>query len=85
MLDYIYNWLENIAFYLIMVVAIIQMVPGNSYKKYIRYFAGMILILMLTGPVFKIFGMSTYQSEEYEKVKQKIEEATGYMEEIIGE
>ena len=84
MLDYIYKWLENIAFYMVIIVAVIQMIPGNSYKKYIRFFAGMILILMLIGPIFKIFGMSYYQTQEYQKKLKEIEEATTYMEGIIG-
>lgn len=84
MLDYIYKWLENIAFYMVIIVAVIQMIPGNSYKKYIRFFAGMILILMLIGPIFKIFGMSHYQNQEYQKRLKEIEEATTYMEGIVG-
>ena len=85
MLDYIYQWMENIAFYLVIVVVIVQMVPGTHYKKYIRFFAGLILILMLTGPILKIFGISEYQDTEYQKELKKIEEATRYMEDIIGE
>ena len=85
MLDYIYQWIENIAFYLVIVVAVMQMVPGESYKKYIRFFAGMILILMLTGPILKIFGMSEFQVAEYQKELEEIENATKYMEQIIGE
>lgn len=84
MLDYIYEWLENIAFYMVIIVAVIQMIPGDSYKKYIRFFAGMILILMLTGPIFNVFGMSYYQNKEYQKKLKEIEEATTYMEGIIG-
>lgn len=85
MLDYIYEWMENIAFYMVIVVAAMQMVSGESYKKYIRFFAGMILILMLTGPILKIFGMSEFQVTEYQKELEKIENATKYMEQIIGE
>lgn len=85
MLDYIYEWIENIAFYMVIVVAAMQMIPGDSYKKYIRFFAGMILILMLTGPILKIFGMSELPNKEYQKELEKIENATKYMEEIIGE
>ena len=85
MLDYIYQWIENIAFYLVMIVAVMQLVPGESYQKYIRFFAGMILILMLTGPILKLFGMSDYQSTEYQKELEKIEQATGYFEEMMGE
>lgn len=85
MLDYIYQWIENIAFYLVIVVAIMQMIPGESYKKYIRFFVGMILILMLTGPILNIFGMTDVQNAEYKKELEEIENATKYMEEIIGE
>lgn len=85
MLDYIYEWMENIAFYMVIVVAAMQMVAGESYKKYIRFFAGMILILMLTGPILKIFGMSEFQNTEYQKELEEIENATKYMEQIIGE
>ena len=85
MLTYIYDWIENIAFYLVILVAVMQMIPQNSYQKYIRFFAGMILILMLAGPIVKLFGMTTFQSIEYQSVLQEMEEASGYMERIIGE
>ena len=85
MLNYIYDWIENIAFYLVILVAVMQMIPQNSYQKYIRFFAGMILILMLAGPIVKLFGMTDFQSIEYQSVLQEMEEASGYMESIIGE
>lgn len=85
MLDYIYQWIENIAFYLVILVAVMQMIPQSSYQKYIRFFAGMILILMLAGPILKLFGMTEYQSSEYQNAVREIEEAATYMEEIIGE
>lgn len=76
MLEYIYEWIENIAFYLVIVVAILHMIPGEGYKKYIRFFIGMILILMLSTPMLKIFGMTEFSKEEYEKMMEKIEEVT---------
>ena len=84
MLEAIYEWIENIAFYLVMIVAVIQMVPSNSYKKYIRFFAGMILILMLAGPILKVFGMSTLQSKVYQEKLGEMEEKLKEMENIIG-
>ena len=85
MLNYIYDWIENIVFYLVVLVAVMQMIPQNSYQKYIRFFAGMILILMLAGPIIKMFGMTDFQSIEYQSTLQEIEDATGYMERIIRE
>lgn len=74
MLEYIYEWMENIACYLVIVVAVIHMVPSESYKRYIRFFVGMILILMLANPILKLWGMSEFPKEEYEKRLQEIEE-----------
>ncbi len=85
MVAFIYEWIENIAFYLVILVAVMQMIPQNSYQKYIRFFAGMILILMLAGPIFRIFGMTELQNTEYENAMREIEEASGYMERIIRE
>ena len=84
MLDYIYEWMENIAFYMVLIVAIVQILPDNSYKKYVRFFAGLILILMMTGPVLKIFNMEEYQSTEYQKEMEEIQEVIKDMEGIIG-
>jgi stage III sporulation protein AF len=85
MIAFIYEWMENIAFYLVILVAVMQMIPQNSYQKYIRFFAGMILILMLAGPILKLFGMTTFHSMEYQNAMREIEDATGYMERIIRE
>lgn len=85
MIAFIYDWMENIAFYLVILVAVMQMIPQNSYQKYIRFFAGMILILMLTGPILRIFGMTDLQSKAYQNTLREIEDATGYMERIIRE
>ena len=85
MIAFIYDWMENIALYLVILVAVMQMIPQNSYQKYIRFFAGMILILMLAGPILKLFGMTTFHSMEYQNAMREIEDATGYMERIIRE
>ena len=43
------------------------------------------MILMLTGPILKLFGMSEFPNDEYKKELEEIENATKYMEEIIGQ
>ena len=47
MFEYLYEWTQNIAFYLILTTAVFHALPATSYKKYIRFFTGMILILMI--------------------------------------
>lgn len=76
-MEYIYEWIENLAFYMVVMAVGIQMIPNESYKKYIRFFAGMILILLLAEPVVRIIGMKELELEG-------IENAAKSMEKIIG-
>lgn len=82
MLEYIYEWIENIAVYLVLVVAVLHMVPNEEYKRYIRFFIGMILMLMLAGPILKIWGMSEFPKEEYQRQLKEIEEVISFGESI---
>ena len=82
MLEYIYEWIENIAVYLVLVVAVLHMVPNEEYKRYIRFFIGMILMLMLAGPILKIWGMSEFPKEEYRRQLKEIEEVISFGESI---
>ena len=90
MLTYLYEWIENIAFYMVIITVAMQMIPNSSYKKYIRFFTGLILIIMLSGPIMKIFGMEQelqefYKSAEYQQKVKEIARATKYLEEFSGE
>lgn len=67
MFDYLYEWLQNISFYLILVTAVLQAVPNQEYRKYIRFFTGLVLILMLLAPILDLFGSEVRISEIYEK------------------
>ena len=57
MLENIYTWIENLAFYMVIMVAVMQSIPGENYKKYVRFFAGLVFIMMVLGPVLKIINM----------------------------
>lgn len=87
MFAFFYQWLQNLAFYLIVITAVIHMIPNHSYKKYIRFFTGLILIIMLSEPVLKAVGMQMtfselYDSAVYEQKIREIEENTRYLEGI---
>lgn len=67
----LYDWIQNIAVYLILVSAVMHAIPGKDYEKYIRFFSGLILILLLFTPLLNLTGMaeeftSLYKSREYE-------------------
>lgn len=68
MFDYFYEWIQNIAFYLVLVTAVLNAVPNKDYRKYIRFFTGLVLVLMLVTPVLKVFGTDLRLEELYREV-----------------
>ena len=40
MFTYIYDWIKNLVFYLILMTMLMQIIPDSDYKKYIRFFYG---------------------------------------------
>lgn len=87
MFEYLYGWMQNIAFYMVMVTAVMHIIPNLDYKRYIRFFTGLVLVVMLTAPFLKILGMGDtwhglYANARYQEQVQKMEEATKYLEEV---
>lgn len=80
MFAYIYEWLKNLTTYTLLVAIIMQLIPSEEYRKYIRFFCGMVLIIMLMTPLLQLFDMKgefeeLYQSREYERMIRELEEA----------
>lgn len=50
-MDALYGWVNNIVYYLILVTMITNLLPAGKYEKYLRLFAGCILILLVIQPV----------------------------------
>ncbi len=89
-MNYLYEWMKNLAFYMVIITVALQMLPNNSYKKYLEFFTGLILILMLMSPILKILGIEKefhkfYDQAEYEQKVKEIEQATEYLEGFSGE
>ena len=80
MLEWIYGWIQNISVYLIVMAAVMHAIPGKDYGKYIRFFSGLVLILMLSSPLLRLAGMegtfrTLYKGKEYEMERREIERA----------
>ena len=85
MLDYVYQWIRGIAYYLVLVTVVLELVAGQSYRKYIRLFTGIILVLLVLAPVsrgLKLLGEDSLDSVEssYEEAEEEIEEKIREME-----
>ena len=87
MMDVIYEWIRNLVCYLVIFTAVMEILPGKEYKKYIQFFAGLVLILLLATPILKITGMEQsfwdiYHDRTYQQEKQEITEKENYFENI---
>ncbi|MBA4687203.1 MAG: stage III sporulation protein AF [Candidatus Galacturonibacter soehngenii] len=59
MITGIYQWIKNIAFYMILITAVMNVIPNNNYKKYINLFTGIVMIILVISPISKLLGAST--------------------------
>lgn len=59
MITGIYQWIKNIAFYMILITAVMNVIPNNNYKKYINLFTGIVMIILVISPISNLLGAST--------------------------
>lgn len=57
MLTQLYLWLQNVVCYFLLLTVVLNLLPDDSYKKYIRYYMGLLLILTFLSPIFQITDM----------------------------
>ena len=79
MFSYLYEWIMKLSFYMVMVTMVLHVVPNSDYKRYIRFFTGLVLTVMLTDPFFRLLGMgqlwqNLYESPVYREQVEKMEE-----------
>lgn len=87
MFAYLYEWIRNVAFYLVLVTALLHVLPRSGYQKYIRFFTGLVLILLVLAPVLKLFQMEEELRDAYrdDSWLEQLEEIEGVGEIQIGD
>lgn len=84
-IDTVYNWVKNLAFFAILNTAVLQMIPDQGFQKYVRFFTGLLMVSMLILPIFKVTGKENiftdiYKSREY---REQLEENSKKSQELI--
>ena len=62
-MDAIYSWIKNIAFCMIIITAVLNILPNNGYKKYVRVFTGIVLLIVIISPL-DLLGSFTSQIDK---------------------
>lgn len=84
--EYIFGWIRDIAFYTLLMEVVLHMLPEQGQKKYLQFFMGIVLIILVISPVLSAAGLerqldetyvrqtSDQELEEFQKRQQEIEE-----------
>ena len=51
------QWIQKIISMLLVMSAVLQVIPGKDYEKYIRFFCGLVLILLALSPIAALKGL----------------------------
>lgn len=53
----IYEWMRNLAVFYIFLTLVTHLVPDGRYEEYIRFFMGLLLILILLSPLLELMNV----------------------------
>lgn len=84
MSKYLYEWVQNLAYYMIAIHMLMHVLPDNGYKKYVRFFVGLMLTALLADPVFQVLQVKEhfwqyYYESNVEQNRKDMEDAAGYL------
>lgn len=63
----VYQWVRNLAVYYIILTALMHIMPGSQYSKYIRYFMGILLILIISSPLLNLLHLKEQMNGLFQK------------------
>ncbi|MDD2960197.1 MAG: stage III sporulation protein AF [Lachnospiraceae bacterium] len=65
------EWLYQIIFYLCLMTVVLQIIPDTGLKKYVRFFLGLLFILVVLRPVGELAGGNFEGRLELARLKQE--------------
>lgn len=71
------EWIRSVLILYFLMMILLYFTAGESYKKFIRFFMGLVLALTLISPVLKLFGKTEALQEgiAFESFQQRMAEA----------
>ena len=71
MLQNLYKWIQDLAVWLVISAAALQAMPGKNYGKYVRFFTGLVTVLLLISPILKLTGTDQTLEELWDARQQE--------------
>lgn len=74
-MDAVYGWVKHIIYYVIFLSIVSSLLADTKYEKYVRFFAGMVLILLVAGPLVNGLGIEEQLASAFAQLSFKQEAA----------
>ena len=52
------NMVKYVAVFYLMEQMVLNLLPGKTYERYVRFYLGLLLVLLLLRPVFRVLDLS---------------------------
>lgn len=65
MREFLFQWIQDIAFYSLLMVVVLNVLPKQSQQKYLKFFMGIVLIILVISPVLTFTGLDQRLDETY--------------------
>ena len=70
----ILDMVRMIAVFYLLEQMVLQLIPGERYERYVRFYLGLLLVLLLLQPVFQIFRLSEQLDQKVFLQESEMEE-----------
>lgn len=65
MKEILFGWVRNIVYFSILMTVVLHVLSEKGQRKYLRFFMGIILILLAASPLLSAFGLENILDETY--------------------
>ena len=70
----ILDMVRMIAVFYLLEQMVLQLIPGERYERYVRFYLGLLLVLLFLQPVFQIFRLSEQLDQKVFLQEREMEE-----------
>ncbi len=86
MKELLFGWVQDIAFYTLLMVVVLHVLPEKSQRKYLQFFMGIVLMILVISPFLSALGLDrqldeTYARQTYDQELQEFLERQKVIEE----
>lgn len=60
-MDEIYGWIKEMIYLTIFLTLLLQILPKSSYRKYVKFFAGLVFVITVLNPLMEILQQGNWE------------------------